>query len=284
MTINANCKKINGNTLKLIACIIMLIDHLTAGIMIPVVREGLYQGSLSTEELNLIYKILRGVGRSAFPIFCFLLVEGFIYTGNRKKYAGSLLFFGIISEIFYDLTFKIKVDRFNLNIPLVLEENKDILFNACNVYFTLFIALLVIWGIEKIQEKFGPISAISAMAGLTPASSEGSFSLLSLILSGGIAAAGAVLAQYIHSDYRWYGVLLIVIFYLLRNYEPLNLLAGYLFIMNQSTEYWAFPAFILLLFYNKKRGKRLGRLKYLFYIFYPVHIAIIYLVRCIIYG
>ena len=65
MTINASCRKINGNTLKLIACIIMLIDHLTAGIMIPVVREGLYQGSLSTEELNLIYKILRGIGRSA---------------------------------------------------------------------------------------------------------------------------------------------------------------------------------------------------------------------------
>ena len=68
-------KKISGNTLKLIACITMFIDHVTAGIMLPVVREGLYPDSVSFDTLNIIYKILRGIGRNSFPIFCFLLVE-----------------------------------------------------------------------------------------------------------------------------------------------------------------------------------------------------------------
>ena len=64
-------KKLNGNLLKLIACFTMLIDHATAGIMLPMIRDGLYAGGLTNHELNLIYKILRGIGRTAFPIFCF---------------------------------------------------------------------------------------------------------------------------------------------------------------------------------------------------------------------
>ena len=103
--ISDGIKKINGLTLKVIACLVMLLDHLTAGIMLPVVKAGLYPDDIPFEKIKLIYDILRGIGRNSFPIFCFLLVEGFTHTKNRLRYALSLLLFGIISEPFFDVTF-----------------------------------------------------------------------------------------------------------------------------------------------------------------------------------
>ena len=79
-------------------------ENATAGIMLPVVRAGFYPDSIPFDTLNIIYKILRGIGRNSFPIFCFLLVEGFIHTKSRLRYALSLLIFGFISSIFGFIT------------------------------------------------------------------------------------------------------------------------------------------------------------------------------------
>lgn len=277
-------KKLNGNFLKTVACITMLIDHATAGFFLPMVKDGLYNGNLSGDQIKLLYDVLRGIGRTAFPIFCFLLVEGFVHTRSKLRYALSLLIFGIVSEPFFDLTLFATQDRYNLNIIQVLTENDFLLFSHQNVYFTLLTGLLVIWGMEAIQSRFGRILPISTLKDMSLAKVEGGINFISLLLSGIVAVAGAYLAQYIHADYRWYGVTLIVIFYLLKDFGVLSLLAGYLFIINLGTEFLAFPAFLLLLFYNKKRGKRLGRLKYCFYFFYPVHLLLIYCVRCLLLG
>ncbi|ADL35025.1 hypothetical protein bpr_I2292 [Butyrivibrio proteoclasticus B316] len=262
-------KKINGNTLKIIACITMLIDHLTAGIMLPVVRNGLYSGDLTANELNTIYIILRGIGRIAFPIFCFLLVEGFIHTRSRLRYALSLLLFGIISEIPFDLIFYAEEEIFNINIIEALEANSYLLNYQCNVFFTLLIGLLVIWAIDAtvrlIKEKNIP-------------------PLLSFLAAAVITLIGCVIAYRINSDYDFYGVLLITIFYVLQKYEYLRILAGYVFISQLGIEYLAFPGFILMALYNHKRGRKLGWLKYFFYLFYPVHLTLIYIIRCIIWG
>ncbi len=93
MQLRDKLRKINGNTLKLIACISMLIDHFAAAFIVPVFNNGFYDGDLSFETINTIYRILRGIGRTAFPIFCFLLVEGFIHTKDRLRYALSLFIF-----------------------------------------------------------------------------------------------------------------------------------------------------------------------------------------------
>ena len=264
-----NVKRINGNTLKVIACISMLIDHITAGIMLPMVRHRLYPDYIEFETINTIYKILRGIGRTAFPIFCFLLVEGFMHTKNRLRYFLGLLIFGLISEPLFDICFYCRQEVFNINPVEVLTSNKDTLMDHCNVYFTLIIGLLVMWGME-ISISFVKRNNLSIQ--------------ISYLMSAVVAGAGILVAEALHTDYHGYGVALISILYLLKDYAPINLLAGFLFISNMGTEYLSFPGFILMYFYNKKRGRKLGSFKYLFYGFYPVHILLIYFFRCLIFG
>ena len=261
-------KRIDGNTLKIIACLSMLVDHITAGIIFFVLTKGLCEIA-HYDQLKMIYYILRKVGRTAFPIFCYLLVEGYTHTSNRLRYALSLFIFGLISEIPFDVAFYAREDVFNLNIIQVLKANQDRLNSHCNVYFTLLIGLLVIWAMDKL---FCLLKETKLPGFVTYI-----FSAIPLVI-------GILLAEKMHTDYHGYGVTLIAIFFVFRNYNPIDILAGYLFICNFSTEAFSFPGFILLFFYNKKRGRKLGSLKYAFYAFYPVHIILIYIVRCLIYG
>ncbi|MCR5671209.1 MAG: conjugal transfer protein TraX [Butyrivibrio sp.] len=247
----------------------MLIDHLAAGMMVQVVRCGFYPEEIPFEKLNAFYKTVRGIGRTAFPIFCFLLVEGFVHTKNRLRYALSLLIFGFISEAFFDVTFYAKEDVFNINIFHVLSVNRDVLNDHCNVYFTLLLGFLAIWAADTIIKYMQKNSLPAVM-------------YYSIALA--IMALFVFIAEKMITDYHGYGVALICIFYALKSYEPVNIIAGYLFISNLGREYLAFPGFILMFFYSHKRGKDLGKLKYLFYAFYPVHIGLIYLLRCFIWG
>jgi hypothetical protein len=263
-------KRINGHTLKVIACVTMLIDHITAGIMLPVVRAGLYPDSIPFERIKLIYDILRRIGRNSFPIFCFLLVEGFIHTKSRLRYALSLLIFGLISEPFFDATFYAKQEVFNINLKECLIANKDILSEHCNVYFTLLIGLLVIWGADWCLSLFYKKSVPQ---------------WLTFIMAGAFLGAGIYVANALHTDYRGYGVGMIFAFYIFRSLTPIDLIVAYCAIASISdSEFWAFPCFILLYFYNHQRGRKLGNLKYAFYLFYPLHIFLIYVARCLIYG
>lgn len=262
-------KRINGHMLKLIACISMLIDHIAAGLLLPVIKNKLYPEGYTFEQLSELYKVMRALGRTAFPIFCFLLVEGFVHTRNRLRYALSLLIFGLISEPFFDATFFAKKDIFNLNIIELLVTNKNILQDRCNVYFTLLLGFLTIWAADT-AIKYLKKSHYSAIT----------YYSVSII----VCLCGIWVAERMHTDYHGYGIALIFVFYMTREIEIVNLLSGYLAISTLGTEYLAYPGFILMLFYNKKRGRKLGAFKYLFYAFYPVHIGIIFFFRCVLFG
>lgn len=122
---------LSGSTLKLIAVISMLIDHIAFALLwdqSPVVI------ALAGHELTL-YELMRKIGRSAFPIFCFLITEGYLHTHDRRKYGRNLLLFALISEI-----------------PWNLLHSNTLFYPSHNVYFTLFFGYLGICVLERSRE------------------------------------------------------------------------------------------------------------------------------------
>lgn len=131
---------ISSSTLKLIAVVTMFIDHFGLAIV---------YWSWDT-DIARHYQLCRDIGRIAFPIYCFLLVEGFFYTRSRLRYAASLLFFGILSEIPFNLV---------LGASVWLPAYQ-------NVFFTLLCGLLAIWGMEKVRERHILLMVLPAAAGM----------------------------------------------------------------------------------------------------------------------
>jgi len=115
---------LSGSTLKIIALISMLIDHIAA--------------YLINDSSIMLYHTMREIGRLAFPIFCFLLVEGYFKTTNIKKYMLRLFILAIISEVPFDLP---RTGSFGLS------------FDHQNVFFTLLFGLIVIYIIDNNKEK-----------------------------------------------------------------------------------------------------------------------------------
>lgn len=227
---------LSGSTLKLIAIITMLIDHIGAGILGRFLNIEHWQN----ESLLQAYLVMRNIGRIAFPIFCFLLVEGFLHTSDRKKYALRLGAFALISEVPFDLAFNSKVVEFGYQ----------------NVFFTLFLGLLTVAAYHELAEKKVQWNSwVRILAGI-----------LVVLLGMGVA-------ELLRTDYGALGVLAVMVLYILRNRRMVQAAVGYLYFC--SWEPTSLPAFILIAVYNGKRG---WKLKYFFYAFYPVHLLLIYLI------
>ena len=139
----------SGTALKTIACITMLVDHIgasciEAGILTPGLDVGtLSQDTLSAYPLYRLDMVLRFTGRLAFPLFCFLLVEGFIHTHNVKRYVQRLLLFGLVSEVPFDLAFfrtPFAPQHQNVYWTLALAANTDYhaigVLIICTLYLT----------------------------------------------------------------------------------------------------------------------------------------------------
>ena len=247
---------ISGSTLKLIAVVTMLIDHVGAVVVWRMIlfnadTNGM-EGMIPYDRLTQIYMIMRYIGRIAFPIYCFLLVEGFQKTRNKTKYALRLGVFALVSEIPFDLALSSRVLEFDYQ----------------NVFFTLFIGLLTMIVMEEAQSRLE--SAAGSKTGGTLMIAQ---SLLKLV----ILAAGALLAEALHTDYGAMGVICILVLYLFRGNKAAQITAGCCAFLWERT---APLAFIPIGFYNGKRGLKL---KYFFYLFYPLHLLILYLL-CVALG
>ena len=125
-------KVLSGSVLKTIALVCMLIDH-TAYFMPKLFSKVLFTNSTGAKT---VYWLMRRIGRLAFPIYCFLLVEGFLHTKDRKKYALRLLVFAVISEIPWNLG----------------HAHRLFFFSSQNVFFTLFLGLCGMWVHEYFRE------------------------------------------------------------------------------------------------------------------------------------
>lgn len=249
-------KGISGSTIKLIAIVSMLIDHIGAGILGRFVITSGYLNAAASDDLNVMmrwvmengtlyytYSAMRMIGRLGFPIFCFLLVEGFQKTHDVRKYAMRLGIFALISEIPFDLCFNGKILEFSYQ----------------NVFFTLFLGLLTMIAFDWIAKK-----EWAAGAGLNRA--------VKIVFSAAALAVGAGVAHFLKTDYAATGVLCIMVLYLFRRKKPLQIAAGCVAFLWEVT---APLAFIPIGFYNGERGLKM---KYFFYAFYPVHLLLIWLV------
>ena len=253
-------KGIAGSTLKLIAVITMLIDHIGAGPFLAVVvrnPENFADGRVKMTVQVVLYYTMRCVGRLAFPIFIFLLIEGYIYTRNRWKYLLRLLLFALISEIPFDLAFNI--DQADLSFKGMLE------FGYQNVYFTLAVGLFTVILIDTLWHT----------------SYEKPVRIACIVI---FTAGGFEAAELLKTDYAGWGVLAIVASYLLRNGKPGLRMAGapaILSVMQLAggslpSEAFSFLDILPGSFYNGTRGLKT---KWLFYAFYPVHLLILGLIK-----
>lgn len=206
--------------LKLIAVAAMLVDHVGM-LMFP-------------EQIA-----FRLIGRISFPIYCFLIVEGFYHTSNIRKYITRLAVFAVISEI-----------PFNYLVSGTLIDIKH-----QNVFFTLLIGLLTIYGINIICNEL----------------------YKSLLL-----VAGALAAILFMTDYSFYGVILIYIFYKMREKRLLACaLNGIMSFLVGTIQGVASLAAIPILLYNGKKGPDFANSKmwkYAFYAVYPIHMIMLYII------
>ncbi|SEL89937.1 MULTISPECIES: TraX family protein [unclassified Butyrivibrio] len=265
--------RFDASTLKIVAVITMLIDHIGAGILLYLIKGGFYPFGGDFDHNAEIYYWIRHVGRQAFPIYCFMLTQGLAHTRSVPKYLRNLAIFGIISEPFFDYAVKIKQDVFSLDLVAVFNANREIILTKCNVFFTLLVGLISIWMMKYVEDMIFEEDPTSPF-GVSAASP------FHVLLYLAPLAAGCILTQVIQSDYRWWGVCLIGIFYVFRRSRKISCIIGYLFFMNMGGEAWSLPAFLLIMLYSGRPGTITRRFKYAFYAFYPLHLCLIYLVRC----
>ena len=230
---------LSGTTLKLMACITMLIDHigascLEAGLLVPLIASGTFSTDPAAVSLLQMDRVLRYIGRLAFPIFCFLLVEGFLHTHDVKRYVERLFLFGLLSEVPFDMAF--------FRTPFHWGNQ--------NVYWTLALGVLAMAGLKHYEKPDGSAS-----------------------WKGLLCAAGCTLAALLAcTDYNGIGVFIICALYLTRGDRKRQCIVGALLFLFELT---APLAFVLVWFYNGQRGACSPLQKKAFYWFYPVHLSVL---------
>ena len=211
--------------LKIIACVTMFIDHLSYGLF----------GKATW---------LNYIGRMAFPIFAFQIVEGYRHTKNLKKYFLRLIIFALISQIPFQLLHSIVSNGI-----------------ALNVMFTLCLGLFCIWIWEESPNKFFSIVVI-AMACVVAEVTNMDYGYWGVLL---------VFVFYLFRNDKaalalgFLGMILI-------KYAPSIAKYGFYY-HNIFSILGTYAAIIPIVLYNGKQGIKI---KYFLYIFYPVHLLALY--------
>lgn len=232
-------------TLHLLAMVCMLLDHLW-GTIVP-----------GNDWLTCI-------GRIAFPIYAFMIVEGYFHTSNLKRYVGRLLLFAVLSEIPFNLAMGSR-----LFYPI-----------HQNVLWSFLISIGLIHWNEKVKQK-GKIW-LRILVGVT-----------SVLI--GFVAGLVTMVDFYHA-----GVLTVLVFYFFRhgkwwcyagqllclNYINTELLGGYgyEFQIGEETIFFARQGFALLALipiwlYDGKQGYHSKWLQFAYYGFYPLHLLILGLIK-----
>ncbi|MCQ4795370.1 conjugal transfer protein TraX [Anaerofustis stercorihominis] len=247
----ANTISLSGNMLKLIAMITMIIDHiggviLETGVM-QYQNEAVNTAIMATPWGNLMNTITfmtRMIGRISFPIFCFLIVEGFLHTKNVKKYLLRVGLFAFISQIPFSMAL------FNTYFD----------FSYLNVLFTFFIGIIMLIFLRKFEKDYLMQGVIVALSCAFAYLFKTDYDFIGIL--------------FIATFYLLRGdknkILMMLILSVLCIYESKVFL------------YSAVLSLIPIHFYNGSRGK--VNLKYVFYWFYPAHLLVFTLIRIFVCG
>ena len=196
------------------------------------------------------------IGRLAFPIFCYFIAEGYLKTRNKKRYALRLLIIALISQLPFIKTFRL---AFGENLLLL------------NTIFDLFLGLIAIWLYDTLKLKHNII-------------------IIWII---------GILAFFLRIDGDFTGVFMIYFFFkyhddfeeIVKKQILLTCIAQVFYILfmvyygmpvkailnlQMWEQFLSLLALIPIKYYNGKKGKNI---KYAFYIFYPLHLLVIYLIK-----
>lgn len=235
--------------LKIVACVLMLIDHMGAAIFPEAI-------------------ILRFIGRLSFPIFAYLIAIGYSKTKSFSKYFYRLLIFAVISQIPFSLAFSDKISIHSLSDFMIFFIGSP--YPHLNIFFTLAIGLITIRVWDK--NKFSTIKLIIVLVlGLTAQIFSTDY---------GIYGVAMILAFYIYNASKIETLIsqtiVFVLFYLPQILlESLNY-PGVSMKLNWFSQALSLLALIFIFTYNDEKGKDL---KYFFYSFYPVHLLIIGIIK-----
>ena len=246
-------KILNRNHLKIIACVSMALDHI-GFLLLPHVAA------------------LRWAGRIAMPLFAFFIGEGCRYTRSRKKYFLSVFLLGVFCQIVYIIDALVETgdlgrssDAWYLNILLAFSAAIPLCYGVCDLRAAIS------------KKDPAQIRKAALIVGT-------GFSLFAVgaVLIPALQARGWSL----HFDYGIWAILLPVFSVLWDTPAPkLAFFAGGVLLFCIFTReimphvWFSLIAPALLLLYNGQSGSK--RLKYGFYIFYPAHLGILYLISLI---
>lgn len=254
-TSTAPTRHINAATLKIIACVSMFVDHLTYIFLEGISPETGTYAAYSVENGILLDQIGRGIGRTAMPIFAFLIAEGMYYTRDRMRYLLQMLLFAGISQW-----------------PFWMMDRGTLKGTDLNVMFTFAYAMVAVWVLDVIllQYLHREETERRELVWRLPAA---------VAVVGGICYLAEVVTP---CDYGGCGVLVVVLFYALREQRVVAIALAYA-VMTACfpTEIYCVPGMILIWLYNGQRGRQY---KYFYYLFYPLHIMIIVGLRYVLWG
>lgn len=229
---------LNGFHLKYIALLTMTLDHIGAVLLSPDTAA---------------YAVFRACGRIAFPVFCFLLVEGYLHTSNHKAYFFRLLLFAFISELPFDMAL--------YHFPAV--GSTKLIFSHQNIFFTLSLGFLSMCLIDRFLTS-APFWAF--VWTIFP----------------------AFLAQTLRFDYGALGIMVILLFYAAKKIYPQTpKLYSYalalcpLLAAGDWKRFFVLLSLPLILLYNGEKGSPLPGAwkipggKFFFYWYYPCHLLLL---------
>lgn len=288
--------------LKLIAVLSMVTDHIS------------YMLTLALRMNSPLLFNMRALGRIAFPVYAFLLVNGFEKTRDKRAYLARLFLFALISHIPFSLVFSqqnymtssmatgshiLFTPLWQFDVPLLLfillvlflvlyrkSLQRELIFIAAALCVPLLyveVSGIVVlgWQLNVFYTLAVSFAVVWALDILTE--KRKSLSPFELLL---VTAACIALAAYIlpDSDYGFRGLMLIAALYLARRHKIAQLVvsalwACWMYSYSNVFLLGALAACLPIALYSGKLGKkmRLG-----FYLVYPVHLTVLFFVGLIL--